>query len=221
MTEDESRDLEHAWRYFALHAAQRMTVFNFFVASAGLALSGLAWTLADGSKKWPLGAAAGLGAAALSFVFWRLDQRGSQLVKNAEDAMVALESGLPRAAAVTTAERKLPNNGPWAGITTPWTFGRSFRLLFAAVAFLGIAGATITIRVGTSKPMPAQEQQRLVGQSNGGVAAERVVAAPVSGPSNISLKQKAVEQKSQKSTQGSIPSVLPSNPHNETLLNAQ
>ena len=51
MTEDESRDLEHAWRYFALHAEQRMTVFNFFVASAGLALTGLAWTLADGSKK--------------------------------------------------------------------------------------------------------------------------------------------------------------------------
>lgn len=196
MTEDESRNLEHAWRYFALHAAQRTTVFNFFVASAGLALTGLAWTLADGSKKWPLGAAAGLGAAALSFIFWRLDQRNGQLVKNAEDAMVALESGLLPAAAVTTAERRLPNNAGWTATSTPWTFGRSFRLLFAAVALLGIVGGAITIRVGTSKPKPAQEGQNPSGKATGGRPAAKATSTPVTAPSSPALPREAVERKS-------------------------
>ena len=194
MTEDESRDLEHAWRYFALHAEQRMTVFNFFVASAGLALTGLAWTLADGSKKWPLGAAAGLGAAALSFVFWRLDQRGGQLVKNAEDAMVALESGLPRTAAVTTAERRLSNNAGWTAMSIPWTFGRSFRLLFAAVALAGIVGSAITIRVGTSKLKPLHEGQDPKGKAAVGTPAGNVTTTPVTAPDH--LLQEAVERRS-------------------------
>lgn len=149
MTDDEARGLEHAWRYFALHAEQRMTVFNFFVASAGLTLTGLAWTLSEGVKYWPLGAAAGVSAAALSFIFWRLDQRGAQLVKTAEAAMVALENGLPTSAAVTTAERQLTSNGAWMGLSTPWTFGRSFRLLFAVVFLLGIGGAVVTTCLGT------------------------------------------------------------------------
>lgn len=149
MTDDEARGLEHAWRYFALHAEQRMTVFNFYVASAGLALTGLAWTLADGSKKWPLGAAAGIGAAALSFVFWRLDQRGAQLVKTAEDALAAIEGGLPPATAVITVERRLSTNGGWRALGTPWTFGRSFRLLFSVVSLLGVGGAVATIWQGT------------------------------------------------------------------------
>ncbi|MCG7349598.1 hypothetical protein [Sphingomonas sp. ACRSK] len=221
MTEDESRDLEHAWRYFALHAEQRMTVFNFFVASAGLALTGLAWTLADGSGKWPLGAAAGLGAAALSLVFWRLDQRGGQLVKNAEDAMVALESGLPRAAAVTTAERRLPNNASWTTMTTPWTFGRSFRLLFAAVAILGIVGAAITIRVGTSKPKPAHEEQGPVVKASRGLPASKAAAKPVTALSTRDLPREGVEGSSQQATPSATPSVSQSRQHGGTSLRTQ
>lgn len=215
MTEDESRDLEHAWRYFALHAEQRMTVFNFFVASAGLALTGLAWTLADGSKKWPLGAAAGLGAAALSFVFWRLDQRGGQLVKNAEDAMVALESGLPRSAAVTVAERRLPNNASWTAMSTPWTFGRSFRLLFAAVAVLGVFGSAITIWVGTSKPVPAHKGQAPSGKATGRPRAGNVTAKPVTAPSSAAIPQGVVKRRSQQSISRATPSVLQGGPHAE------
>lgn len=220
MTEDESRDLEHAWRYFALHAGQRMTVFNFFVASAGLALTGLAWTLADGSKKWPLGAAAGVGAAALSFVFWRLDQRGGQLVKNAEDAMVALESGLPQAAAVTTAERGLPNNAGWTAMSTSWTFGRSFRLLFATVALLGIVGAAITIGVGTSKPKSAHEGQGSSGKASGGPPVGRPTATPETASSAVTLPQETGEPKSQQ-TPNVKPPASKGGLHDGTALRTQ
>lgn len=220
MTEDESRDLDHAWRYFALHAEQRMTVFNFYVASAGLALTGLAWTLADGSTKWPLGAAAGFGAAALSFVFWRLDQRGGQLVKNSEDAMLALESGLLQAAAVTTAERRLPNNAGWMAMSTPWTFGRSFRLLFAAVALAGIVGSGITIRVGTSKPKPAHEGHGPSDKVSDAPPAGKLTATPLAAFS-VNPAREDVERKCQKSTPRTKLSVFPGGQHGGTSARTQ
>lgn len=176
MNDDEVRGLDHAWRYFALHAEQRMTVFNFFVASAGLALTGMAWTLADGSRRWPLGVAAGLGAAALSFVFWRLDQRGAQLVKAAEDALAISEAKLPSACAVVTAERALASNAGWSHLSSPWTFGRSFRLLFSVVALLGILGAGATCYLGLRRePVRGGDRSKVV---NGAPAPARGPTAP-------------------------------------------
>ena len=40
--------LEHAWKYFQLHAAQRIAVFNFFVAASGLQTAGLIYSLRGG-----------------------------------------------------------------------------------------------------------------------------------------------------------------------------
>jgi len=44
-----SRDmLDYAWRYFSLHAGQRIAIFNFFVVLSGLSLPGLAACLQRG-----------------------------------------------------------------------------------------------------------------------------------------------------------------------------
>ncbi|EKB9382313.1 TPA: hypothetical protein ACID37_006234 [Pseudomonas aeruginosa] len=43
------RSIEHAWKYFELHAQQRMTVFNFFLAIAGLVAAGIGVGLQQGS----------------------------------------------------------------------------------------------------------------------------------------------------------------------------
>ena len=34
--------LAHAWAYFQLHAAQRITIFNYFVVLSGILATGLA-----------------------------------------------------------------------------------------------------------------------------------------------------------------------------------
>ena len=60
MTKHHEIALDHAWRHFELHAVQRTTVFNFFAASAGLVLSGLAYILATASAPREFGVAAGL-----------------------------------------------------------------------------------------------------------------------------------------------------------------
>ena len=167
MTTDEQAALDHAWRHFALHAGQRISVFNFYVASSGLLLSGLVYVLATDKAPWPLGVAAGLGAAALSLVFWKLDQRSAELVNAGETVIEAIEaSALPPGSRVFTAISVLPVNTWPPSPRSGWSFGRSFRVLFAAVAVLGLAGAaTSAFRwERTRRPPPRQIKAKAITQ---------------------------------------------------------
>jgi hypothetical protein len=89
-TELKESALEHAWRYFELHANQRMTVFNFFLVLAGLAAAGLAAAVQGSPRFAVLGIVWGLLLALVSFVFWKLDQRASFFIKLAEAAIAEL-----------------------------------------------------------------------------------------------------------------------------------
>lgn len=138
--------LEHCWRYFQLHAAQRLTVFNFFVVLAGLMAAGLSATL-QGSPRYALvGVILGFLLSLLSYVFWKLDQRGSFLIKHAEEAVSAIEViTLPEVGRLFSREpeqfrRKRFTESRWY---RPWTFGECFRLVFAAMAAFGIGGAIV------------------------------------------------------------------------------
>jgi hypothetical protein len=87
-----------------------------------------------------------LGAllAIFAFVFRRLDRRGAQFVKLAEDALVAGEACcVPDYARVFSLEHA----GTPAGT---WTFGRSFRLIFAVMAIAGLGACLFSIyRIAT------------------------------------------------------------------------
>lgn len=93
MNDADQRALEHAWRHFALHAEQRTTVFNFFIASAGLTPSGLFYVLATPVAPKAFGIAAGLGAALLALTFWKLDERVAQLIKEGERVLIEIRAG--------------------------------------------------------------------------------------------------------------------------------
>lgn len=154
MTPEQQAVFDHAWRHFALHADQRISVFNFYVASSGLLLTGLAYVLAAYARLWPLGVAAGLAAAGLSLVFWKLDQRSAQLVKAAETVMEAAEAAaFPPESRVFGEIATLPVNGSWHSLRGPWSFGRSFRTLFLSVAALGLAGAAVAALGLTRAPI--------------------------------------------------------------------
>ena len=75
---------EYAWNWFALHAAQRMQAFNFFVVATAFVIAAYASIL----EKHPGGAAvlAAVGAW-LTLWFNRLDARSCQLVEAGEDAL--------------------------------------------------------------------------------------------------------------------------------------
>jgi hypothetical protein len=130
--------LEHAWRYFELHAGQRMTSFNFFIVVASLILSGFGGCISTPSLRW-VGVFLGAMLALTSIVFFYLDKRTSFLIKHAEEAMVTLEAAAqaPTGAAVVTSERvaTAQTKGP--------TYGACFRTMFLALAVVGVLGAIV------------------------------------------------------------------------------
>ena len=95
MMPDERKEARtYAWGYFALHADQRMKLFNFFLIFSGLILSAFTAVKA--------GVVGGMVVAVLplflvltAFIFWRLEERTRRLVKNGEDALRFLDEQLP------------------------------------------------------------------------------------------------------------------------------
>ncbi|MDW9204727.1 hypothetical protein SE956_16940 [Escherichia coli] len=81
MNDEFSCASEHIWKYFELHAQQRMTVFNFYIAITGLLAAGIGVTLQQGGKYVLFTSLMGVFVAFISFIFWKLDQRVSILIK--------------------------------------------------------------------------------------------------------------------------------------------
>ena len=89
-----SDERKYVWNYFQLHATQRMTTFNFYVVIASLLTTALAGTFANGFVHPWLGVPLGVALAVISFVFWKLDQRVSFLIKHAESSLIEIEAKL-------------------------------------------------------------------------------------------------------------------------------
>lgn len=91
----ESEVRNHAWNYFALHAQQRMSAFQFFI-TLEIGLSGAVFLAvqsgaAAGSRPFSL---VGVLMMLLAFVFWKIDQRTRDLIKNAEVSLRSVETFL-------------------------------------------------------------------------------------------------------------------------------
>ncbi len=137
---------EHAWKYFELHANQRIAVFNFFLILSGALSAGIAATLQGTQRFSLLGVGLGVILALVAFVFWKLDQRVSFLIKHAERALAQIECAFPdpsvqlfNSAPSKTAAAK-ESAGFWG---RRWTYGQVFRLLFWAMALFGATGAVL------------------------------------------------------------------------------
>lgn len=131
------RSIDHAWKYFELHAQQRMTVFNFFLAIAGLIAAGIGVGLQAGEKFSGLVSLLGCFLTLVSLIFWKLDQRVSAMIKLAEGALIYLEAqGVAPEAAIFTNERA-------RGSTVIWTYGRCFRFSFSVVGLVGSVFAVV------------------------------------------------------------------------------
>lgn len=139
--------LEHAWRYFALHATQRISLFNFFVVISASLSAGLATCLQKGGVFQLVGAGLGGLLALISFLFWKLDQRTAFLIKHAERAITDLEADLPsRSAHLLSKEPEVSadrTKGFW--IRRMWTYGAAFRLMFLVMGTVGTIGAALAL----------------------------------------------------------------------------
>lgn len=134
----DEKALDHAWGYFALHANQRITVFNYFVVFAGVLTTGIAAAVQASREMASVGIALGLLLVLLSFVFWKLDQRTSFLIKHAEDVIRQLEPASASLLGTEGAKTQVAKRDERL-----WTYGRAFRTIFLVMALVGIAGTLL------------------------------------------------------------------------------
>jgi hypothetical protein len=78
---------KQAWDYFQLHSSQRLTTFNFYLVISSVVTAGLVSTLQKNFAFPQAGVLLGSLLSFFSFVFWVLDRRNGQLIKNAEAAL--------------------------------------------------------------------------------------------------------------------------------------
>ncbi|EHM5632429.1 TPA: hypothetical protein ACW7J1_004287 [Citrobacter freundii] len=144
MEEENKIITDHAWRYFELHSQQRMTVFNFYIAIIGLLAAGCGVCIQIGGNLIYLTSLIGAFIIFITFIFHKLDQRVSFLIKNAESILVKFEtkycdsnsSIFIRADSV----KALNNN-----ILSMWTYGKCFRVSFYIIANIGLIIAMIPL----------------------------------------------------------------------------
>lgn len=159
MAEKSPSDLrEDAWKYFALHAEQRMKVFNFYVVLSTLVVGGLITVIKDGTNLL-LGAPIGFLLAFLSFVFWKLDSRVKHLIKHAEAAMKKLEgdsavstdANMPSRLCLFSHEEhstnRLRKGQRWWDLSKHYTYSECFNMVFLVFGLSGAVTATILLFV--------------------------------------------------------------------------
>lgn len=144
---DQEKDiLAYSLKYFEIHAAQRMSVFNFFIVLSTIILTGLATCVFGDEMYVPIGVPLGLLLTALALTFWKLDQRTSFLVKRAEKALEHLETvHFPAFAQIISNEPKeFENlNDTLSFYRKHWTYSRSLGLVFLVVGIMGVAGTVL------------------------------------------------------------------------------
>ncbi len=82
---------DYAWKYFALHAEQRMKTFHFYVLVSSVLIAGFINGIKD-SDSYLLFSVMGLLLAFISFLFGKLDERNKILIRNGEEAIKFLDN---------------------------------------------------------------------------------------------------------------------------------
>lgn len=153
---------QYFWNYFQLHASQRLTTFKFYITISTIISTGYVATVAV-SVIPTLAILLGFTLSLLSFIFWKLDSRNKQLIKNAEEALKYLErlpcfsNSIPtnkNVASVlkiftyeeeqTNRMRKNKSFWSWRNV---YSYSECFNMVFAIFGFLGFFGVIYAITI--------------------------------------------------------------------------
>lgn len=154
---------ERAWKYFSLHADQRLKTFNFYIVLSTVIVGALLSHLKNAQDACPL-VGGGVFLFLLSFVFWKLDRRNVALIKHAEEAIKLIETmnssdGIPMELRLFSMEqartdqlRATGARGLWkamAWLLGPWSYSHCFNVVFVVVSVAGVLIAVLGAVVGT------------------------------------------------------------------------
>jgi len=129
---------EHLWKYFELHSQQRLTLFNYYIAVSGALISAIGFCLHAEKDLNFLVIALSFLLIIFSFLFYKLDQRTSFLIKRCEKCMVILEQNINskdiNLFTEDNVDLNISNNGKF--FNKILTYGFIFRLAYFLISML-------------------------------------------------------------------------------------
>lgn len=140
MTESPKFDeiaLNHAWRWFEYHAAQRLSMIRFYL----LIIGGAATAYFAALREFPAASvAAAFFGCVCSILFWRLDKRASYLVKLGERAITEQETLLAAHAQLRQIGITLSTENKEGVLTS---YGQLLRAMFFLAFFVYLGAAVV------------------------------------------------------------------------------
>lgn len=148
LTSDQRKEFrDYLWKYFALHADQRLKTFNFFVVVAAAIIAGYL-NLATKDNPPPWASALPFLLSLTSYSFWKLDVRTKLMIKGAESGLKLLDaqSNLPPGDAflalrVFELDDTLRKTSPLhrsGFLNGQLSYSKCFNLMFIAFGLLGL-----------------------------------------------------------------------------------
>ncbi|WP_120430884.1 hypothetical protein [Acinetobacter baylyi] len=144
------KELEHLWKYFEIHSNQRMSLINYYFFISVAMLTGLGVILQSTDKNFSiLGGFISIIIILTSFIFWKLDQRTSYLIKFVEERMSEYETtnivnSKLRVFSQEDFSQQL-NNIQKNIFTKNYTYGSMYRFLFSIMAINGLVGLILSV----------------------------------------------------------------------------
>ena len=115
--------LDYAWRWFALHAKQRVTMFSYFLLASGILAN--AYAILVQEEHWGASLVAASIGCFVGLISFGLDVRNRQLVKLGEDVL----SGIEREHLFPVRQETEDSDSPAAGILNRESLGKEPWLL--------------------------------------------------------------------------------------------
>lgn len=81
---------KYAWQYFALHSEQRLKTFHFYILFATIISAGIV-AVAKETRDISNAVIPSALLCIISFIFWKIDERNRDLIKNGEAALKHIE----------------------------------------------------------------------------------------------------------------------------------
>lgn len=137
--------VEHAWKYFELHSNQRITLFNYFLfINAGLGTA-IGVSIQSSNNFAYIGVFLAFFLSITAFIFWKLDQRTSFLIKQSEEVFKKLErnSSVDIGIFCNEDSNLIKANEKKNFLSKIISYGFIFRATFLIIGLIGLIGVLI------------------------------------------------------------------------------
>lgn len=134
---------DYPFRYFELHAKQRMSTFNFFIVLSAFLTTAFVATCQKDFSYPSMSVLVSLNMMLVSVIFWKLDQRVRFLIRHAEFVLESLEKDEGEVALFSGEREKTKSQkeGVWQGVVNEHlSYSQCFGFMYAIFFVFGVIG---------------------------------------------------------------------------------